>query len=86
MLARDLAALMDEAERAGIDLARRLPDAADPEFAAHWAKTLKFLHIVTGSWPDWLAENGVMNPAARQVALLDTQAAPGRLIRPTIRC
>ena len=69
---------MDEAERAGVDLAGTLPDAADPEFAAHWAKTLKFLHIVTEAWPDWLAENGVMNPAARQVALLDAQAARGR--------
>ena len=58
----------------GIDLAARLPDAADPEYAAHWAQTLKFLHIVTDIWPDWLAENGVMNPAARQVALLQAQA------------
>jgi ATP-dependent helicase/nuclease subunit B len=74
-LARELASLMDEAERAGIDLADRLPDAADPEYAAHWAQTLKFLHIVTGIWPAWLAENGVMNPAARQVALLDAQAS-----------
>jgi ATP-dependent helicase/nuclease subunit B len=73
-LARELASLMDEAERAGIDLAARLPDAADPEYAAHWAQTLKFLHIVTGIWPAWLAENGVMNPAARQVALLEAQA------------
>ena len=74
LLARELASLMDEAERAGIDLAARLPDAADPEYAAHWAQTLKFLHIVTDIWPDWLAENGVMNPAARQVALLQAQA------------
>jgi ATP-dependent helicase/nuclease subunit B len=74
LLARELASLMDEAERAGIDLAARLPDAADPEYAAHWAQTLKFLHIVTGIWPTWLADNGVMNPAARQVALLNAQA------------
>jgi ATP-dependent helicase/nuclease subunit B len=74
LLAQELAALMDEAERSGIDLAERLPDAADPEFAAHWTQTLKFLHIVTGIWPTWLAENGVMNPAARQVALLEAQA------------
>ena len=74
LLAEELASLMDEAERAGIDLARRLPDAADPEYAAHWAKTLEFLHIVTGLWPVWLADNGVMNPAARQVALLEAQA------------
>ncbi|HVZ08698.1 double-strand break repair protein AddB [Rhodopila sp.] len=75
LLAQELAALMDEAERAGIDLKQRLPDAADPQFAAHWAETLKFLHIVTEVWPAWLADNGVMNPAARQVALLDAQAA-----------
>ncbi len=74
-LAAELAALMDEAERAEVDLAARLPDAADPAYAAHWAQTLEFLHIVTRSWPDWLAEQGLMNPAARQVALLDAQAA-----------
>ena len=73
-LARELAALMDEAERAGIDLAETLPDAADPAFAMHWSKTLEFLRIVTRIWPAHLEENGVMNPAARQVALLDAQA------------
>jgi ATP-dependent helicase/nuclease subunit B len=75
MLAAELAHLMDEAERAEIDLAARLPDAADPAFAAHWARTLQFLRIVTDAWPKWLADNGLMNPAARQVALLDAQAA-----------
>ncbi|MFZ0016183.1 MAG: double-strand break repair protein AddB, partial [Acetobacteraceae bacterium] len=74
-LAAELAALMDEAERAEIDLASKLPHAADPAYAAHWAQTLEFLHIVTRSWPDWLAEQGLMNPAARLVALLDAQAA-----------
>ncbi len=66
---------MDEAERAEVDLARRLPEAADPAYAAHWAQTLKFLRIVTRSWPSWLAEQGLMNPAARLIALLDAQAA-----------
>ncbi len=74
-LAEELAALMDEAERAEIDLAARLPDAADQDFAQHWARTLDFLQIVTEHWPGWLAEHGVMNPAARQVALLNAQAA-----------
>jgi ATP-dependent helicase/nuclease subunit B len=74
-LAAELASLMDEAERAEIDLAEKLPQATDPAFAAHWAETLKFLHIVTGLWPEWLAEQGMMNPAARQVALLNAQAA-----------
>jgi ATP-dependent helicase/nuclease subunit B len=74
-LAAELALLMDEAERAEIDLATRLPDATDPAFAAHWSRTLEFLHIVTRAWPQWLADQGMMNPAARQVALLDAQAA-----------
>ena len=74
LLAQELATLMDEAERAEIDLAERLPDAADPAFAQHWAETLKFLHIVTEAWPAWLAANGLMNPAARQIALLNAQA------------
>jgi ATP-dependent helicase/nuclease subunit B len=82
LLARELTSLMDEAERAGIDLAERLPDAADPEYAAHWAQTLKFLHIVTDIWPAWLAENGVVNPAARQVALLEAQARAWEEIPP----
>ncbi len=73
-LAAELAGLMDEAELAEIDLAIRLPDAADPEHATHWQKTLAFLTIVTRAWPHWLAEQGLMNPAARQVALLRAQA------------
>ncbi|HVY16918.1 MAG TPA: double-strand break repair protein AddB, partial [Rhodopila sp.] len=73
-LARELAGLMDEAERAGIDLRTSLPDAADPAFAHHWAETLAFLRIVTDAWPHFLTETGVMNPAARQVALLEAQA------------
>jgi len=75
LLAGELALLMDESEREEIDLAVSLPDAADPAFAAHWARTLQFLHIVTATWPDYLADNGLMNPAARQVALLNAQAA-----------
>jgi ATP-dependent helicase/nuclease subunit B len=73
-LAAELAALMDEAERAGIDLATSLPKAADERFAAHWAQTLAFLQIVTHAWPEWLSAQGLMNPAARQVALLSAQA------------
>jgi ATP-dependent helicase/nuclease subunit B len=84
-LAAELASLMDEGERAEIDLASRLPEAADPAFAAHWAQTLQFLHIVTRRWPDWLAENGLMNPSARQVALLNAQAAAWKAAPPKER-
>jgi len=84
-LAAELGALMDEAERSEIDLARKLPEAADPAYAAHWAQTLKFLHIVTRSWPAWLAEQGLMNPAARLVALLEAQAAAWEAAPPAER-
>ncbi len=84
-LAEELANLMDEAERSGVDLATTLPVAADPAFAAHWARTLEFLRIVTEHWPAHLAELGVMNPAARQVALLDAQAAAWEREAPTHR-
>ncbi len=84
-LAAELAALMDEAERAGVDLAARLPEAADERFAEHWAATLNFLAIVTEHWPAWLAGQGLMNPAARQVALLDAQAEAWRSAPPSHR-
>ncbi len=74
LLARELAALMDEAERAEIDLPDALKQAADAAYAEHWQATLRFLEIVTHAWPDFLAANGLMNPAARQVALLHAQA------------
>jgi ATP-dependent helicase/nuclease subunit B len=73
-LAAELAALMDEAERAEIDLATVLPGLAAEDYAQHWQMTLEFMSIVTRAWPAWLAEQGMMNPAARQIALLDAQA------------
>ncbi len=84
-LAVELARLMDEAERAEIDLAERLPDAAEADFAEHWNQTLSFLRIVTHAWPEFLAAEGLMNPAARQVALLDAQAAAWEAEPPPFR-
>ena len=39
-LAAELATLLDEAARAGVDLMAVLPEAADPAFAEHWQHTL----------------------------------------------
>jgi ATP-dependent helicase/nuclease subunit B len=74
-LARELALLMDEAERAERPLAECLADACSGDYASHWQVTLRFMQIVTAAWPDWLAAEGRANPAARQAALLDAQAA-----------
>jgi len=73
-LAAELAALMDEAERAELSLPDALAQAVDAAHAEHWQITLRFLDIVTRAWPDWLDENGLMNPQARAVALLRAQA------------
>lgn len=73
-LAKALADLMDEAEWADVDLAARLPDAVQDDFAQHWQTILQFLDIVTRAWPEWLRAQGLMNPVARQVALLRAQA------------
>jgi ATP-dependent helicase/nuclease subunit B len=83
-LAAELAALMDEAERAEVDLATVLPGLAAEDYADHWGITLQFLQIVTRAWPDYLAANGLMNPAARQVALLHAQAAAWQADAPSM--
>ena len=74
-LARELARLMDDAERAEItDLHAKLRGLADETLAEHWQHTLAFLDIVTQAWPAFLQAHGLMNPQARAVALLRAQA------------
>ena len=72
-LAAELARLLDEAHRSEVDLAEALPNAVQAGFAEHWQVTTQFLSIVTGLWPALLAEQGRMDPTARQVALLRAQ-------------
>jgi ATP-dependent helicase/nuclease subunit B len=84
-LAADLAALLDEADYAGVDLAQTLPGVVAADLASHWQTTLEFLQIVTHHWPGILATMGCMNPAARQVALIDAQAQAWRKAAPAHR-
>jgi ATP-dependent helicase/nuclease subunit B len=84
LLAEALADLLDEAARSEIDLAARLPDAAGRDFAAHWQVTVEFLRIITEAWPAWLAEEGLCDVAARQIALLDAQSAAWQAVPPSV--
>lgn len=68
-LAAELARLMDQVETEGLDFAG-LGALAPEELAHHWQVTLEFLEIVTGHWPRLLAEESVINPAARRVRLI----------------
>ncbi len=73
-LAAEFAALLDEADHAGVDLAATLPSLVPEDFAEHWQKTLEFLTIVTHAWPRILDAEGVMNPARRLALLIEAQA------------
>jgi ATP-dependent helicase/nuclease subunit B len=84
-LATDLAALLDEAARADVDLRANLRLAVGHEFATHWNITLEFLQIVTEAWPAWLAEEGLSDIAARQIALLRAQTEAWQADPPTTR-
>jgi ATP-dependent helicase/nuclease subunit B len=64
-LAAELARLLDQAqtERLGFD---RLANLAPAEYAEHWQITLKFLEILTTAWPQILADEGAIDPAAHR--------------------
>ena len=73
-LAMELGNLLDEAHRSEVSLAEALPAAAEAGYAEHWGRTIEFLRIVTAAWPEWLADNGLLDAADRNIKLLDVQA------------
>ncbi|HEY0266188.1 MAG TPA: hypothetical protein VGC16_05505, partial [Rhizomicrobium sp.] len=72
-LADSLAKVMDEVETQGCDLAR-LKDLAPPELAEHWEGVARFLDLLQSRWPDILAEEKALNPAARRNRMLQALA------------
>ncbi len=76
-LAAELARLLDDAQIAGVDLAR-LGGLAPEAYAAHWQKSLRFLEILTLHWPRMLAAEGRLDPADRRNRLLARLAATWR--------
>ncbi len=72
-LAKELGRLMDMVETEGASfekIASLVPEA----YSEHWQKTLTFLEIVTGMWPDYLREQGVLSPADRRNRLILAEA------------
>ena len=79
-LADSLAKVMDEVETQGADLGR-LKDLVPPELAEHWQGVTRFLDILHVAWPQLLAAENRLTPAARRVLALKAlgarlQAAP----------
>ncbi len=72
-LAAELARLLDQVHTERLDF-RRLPDLVPDRFAEHWEITLKFLSILTETWPQVLGDEGCIDPAERRNKLLEAQA------------
>lgn len=68
-LASDLAALMDTAHSEEADL-RALEALVPDDLAAHWARTVDFLAILTEQWPKFLDGIGLVSPVARRNLLM----------------
>ena len=64
-LADSLAKVMDEVETQGCDLTR-LKDLAPENLAEHWEGITRFLAVIRDTWPAILAEEKLLNPAARR--------------------
>ncbi len=76
-LARELARLLDQVQTERLDFSR-LAELVPGDFAAHWQITLDFLRIVSERWPEILAAEGCLDPAARRNRVIEAQAAAWR--------
>ena len=73
-LAAELARLLDGLQREDLSLDALdglVPDA----FSAHWQETLRFLRVLAQPWQELLANEGAMDPVARQCRMLRRLAA-----------
>lgn len=74
-LADELIALLDEVQREQADM-DAFSTLAPDEFALQWQEVLQFLAIIREYWPQYLQEQGVVEPWQRRNTLLEllTQA------------
>ncbi len=71
-LARDLASLMDEVEREGGDW-QKLKSIVPEAQAGWWQLTLSFMEIVAGRWPEFLQQEGLVDPATHRNSILKAE-------------
>lgn len=72
-LAAALARLLDEVQAEGLGFGR-LDGLVPEELAEHWQETLKFLRIITETWPEVLQELDALDPAEWRARLTRAQA------------
>jgi ATP-dependent helicase/nuclease subunit B len=82
-LADDLARLMDDMTTRQVSWDRL--DALVPDrFDTYWQLSLKFLKIARETWPEILAERGLIEPAVRRDRLIAAEAARLQATAPVI--
>ncbi len=81
-LAGDLTQLLDQIHEERLSL-EDLQQLAPEDHAEHWSKTLAFLNILRAAWPAYLEAEGVMDPVARRVAVIERQIALWQANPPT---
>jgi ATP-dependent helicase/nuclease subunit B len=73
-LASDLARLMDDMVTRGVPW-EKLDGLVPDQLDEYWKLSLQFLQIARGAWPNYLAEIGRIEPAARRDLLISAEAA-----------
>ncbi len=68
-LARQLATLVDDANRYGISF-EHLDKLVPEDLAVHWQQTLAFLDIISQAWPKILESEGVLDPVDHRNRIL----------------
>ena len=80
-LAGELGKLIDRIHTENLDMGK-LADLVPSDFAEHWQITLKFLNILSRTWPEILDEQGCIDAADRRNRLIKTLAKWYRHHRP----
>src|SRR5690348_501516 len=73
-LASDLARLMDDMVTRGVPW-EKLDGLVPDQLDIYWQRSLEFLKIARETWPNYLAEIGKIEPAARRDLLIAAEAA-----------
>lgn len=81
-MASELVRLMDLVETEGASL-DDLEDLVPDQYSEHWQKTLEFLKIITGFWPDVLADRKLVSPKERRNLSIKAEADRLSSTRPT---
>lgn len=69
-LASSLAELIDQMHNYDVNF-DSLKEIAPDTFASHWQQTLSFLEIIETYWPEILKQRGELDPALRQIRLIE---------------